>query len=106
MMGYLGFVVFVLSVMGLPAGFVAWPLAWRYDASARVRRWARGLFWAHAIGVGATVALAVQAERGRWPDAYLWVLPLYLVGLLSLVAALVVTIVGVRDARRAIRRRP
>jgi len=25
----LGVGVFVLSVMGLPAGFVAWPLAWR-----------------------------------------------------------------------------
>ena len=97
----LGVGVFVLSVMGLPAGFVAWPLAWRYDASARVRAWARRLFWLHAIGVAATVALAVQAERAHWPDPYLWVLPLYLVGLFSLMAAVVVTTVGMRDARRA-----
>jgi len=100
-MGYLAFGVLLLSVMGLPTGFLAWPLASRYDASERVRLSARRLFWLHSVGVGSTVALAVQAERQRWPDAYLWILPLYFVGLLSLIAAAVMTRVGVRDAKRA-----
>ena len=54
----LAFGIFVLAVMGIPAGFVAWPVAWRFDASERVRAWARRLFVLHTVGVVSTVALA------------------------------------------------
>jgi hypothetical protein len=100
-MSYVAFGVFVLAVMGIPAGFVAWPVAWRFDASERVRAWARRLFVLHTVGVVSTVALAVRAEQARWPDAYLWVIPLYLVGLVSFVVGAAVTMVAVRNAKRA-----
>ena len=97
----LAFGIFVLAVMGIPAGFVAWPIAWRYDASEHVRAWARRLFMLHTVGVVSTVALAVRAEQARWPDADLWVVPLYLVGLVSLVVGAFVTTAALRDAKRA-----
>jgi hypothetical protein len=98
-MVYLAAVFFILALIGLPVGFVAWPLAVRMNLRAALRARFRRVFWMHAVGIAVTVAVAAYGQWAGWPDAYLLVLPLYLVGLATLVAVAAITIGGLRERR-------
>ena len=98
-MSYLANALFILAVIGLSAGFVAWPLAVWMNVRGALRDRFRRVFWLHMVGVAAVMALAKFAQRARWPDAYLFILPLYPVGLATIVALAVRTPRGLRERR-------
>jgi hypothetical protein len=96
-MGYLAAVLFILALIGLPMGFVAWPLAVRMNVRTAPRAQFRRVFWVHAVGIAVTTAVAAFAQQAGWLDAYLFVLPLYFVGLATLVADVAITSGGLRE---------